>query len=140
MGVPRFWREIPNRYNLIGMKCGFCDKVFFPPRFNCPVCRRKGTLEPYKLKGRGKIVTFAITHVAPNGFEDQVPYAIAIIELEEGPRLTAQVTDCDANRVKIGDEVEMIFRRIGQEGSDGPIYYGYKARLIGPYTLRANVK
>jgi uncharacterized OB-fold protein len=140
MGVPRFWREIPNRYNLIGMKCKFCNKVFFPPRFACPVCRRKGTLEPYKLNGRGKIVTFAITHVAPNGFEDQVPYAIAIIELEDGPRLTAQITDCDPEQVKIGGEVEMIFRRIGQEGSDGPIYYGYKARLVGPYTLRANVK
>jgi uncharacterized OB-fold protein len=140
MGVPRFWREIPNRYNLIGMKCRFCNKVFFPPRFACPVCRRKGTLEPYKLNGKGKIVTFAITHVAPNGFEDQVPYAIAIIELEEGPRLTAQITDCDPDVVKIGDEVEMIFRRIGQEGSDGPIYYGYKAKLVGPYTLRANVK
>jgi uncharacterized OB-fold protein len=140
MGVPRFWREIPNRYNLIGMKCKSCNKVFFPPRFACPVCRRRGTLEPYKLNGKGKIVTFAITHVAPNGFEDQVPYAIAIIELEEGPRLTAQITDCDPEQVKIGDEVEMIFRRIGQEGSDGPIYYGYKARLVGPYTLRANVK
>jgi len=130
MGVPRFWREIPNRYNLIGMKCGYCNKVFFPPRFICPSCRRKGKLDPHKLKGRGKIISFAVTHAAPNGFEDQVPYAIAIIELEEGPRLTAQVTDCDPDQVKIGDEVEMVFRRIGQEGNDGPIYYGYKGRKI----------
>jgi hypothetical protein len=130
MGVPRFWREIPNRYNLIGTKCSNCNKVFFPPRFICPSCRRIGKLEPYRMKGRGKIVSFTVTHVAPNGFEDQAPYVIAIIELEEGPRLTAQVTDCDPSQIKIGDEVEMVFRRMGQEGEDGVIYYGYKARLI----------
>jgi hypothetical protein len=130
MGVPRFWREIPNRYNLIGTRCSNCNKVFFPPRFICPSCRRIGKLEPYRMKGRGKIVSFTVTHVAPNGFEDQAPYVIAIIELEEGPRLTAQVTDCDPSQIKIGDEVEMVFRRMGQEGEDGVIYYGYKARLI----------
>ena len=129
MAVPRFWREIPNRYNLIGTRCGKCDKVFFPPRYICPSCRRMGKLEPYKLNGRGKVISYTITHVAPNGFEDQVPYALAIIELDEGPRLTAQVTDCDPSKVDIGSRVEMVFRRIGHEGEDGPIYYGYKFRL-----------
>jgi len=130
MAVPRFWREISNRYNLIGTKCGNCNKVFFPPRYICPKCRRIGKLDPYKLNGKGKIITFTVTHVAPNGFEDQAPYALAIIELDEGPRLTAQITDCDPNQIKIGDRVEMVFRRIGQDGEDGAIYYGYKARLV----------
>jgi len=130
MGVPRFWREIPNRYNLIGVKCRNCNRVLFPPRFICPGCRRVGKLEPHKLKDRGKIVSFTVVHVPPNGFEGQTPYALAIVELEEGPRLTAQITDCDPNQVKIGDDVEMVFRRVGQEGEDGVIYYGYKARLV----------
>ncbi len=130
MGVPRFWREIPNRYNLIGMRCGKCNKVFFPPRYLCPRCRRIGKLEPYKLNGRGKVISYTITHVAPNGFEDQVPYALAIIELDEGPRLTAQITDCDPSKVDIDSRVEVVFRRIGQEGEDGPIYYGYKFKLV----------
>jgi uncharacterized OB-fold protein len=130
MAVPRFWREISNRYNLIGTKCGNCNKALFPPRYLCPNCRRIGKLEPYKLSGKGKIVTFTVIYVAPNGFEDQAPYALAIIELDEGPRLTAQVTDCDPNQIKIGDRVEMVFRRIGQDGEDGAIYYGYKARLL----------
>jgi hypothetical protein len=129
MAVPRFWREISNRYNLIGTKCGNCNKIFFPPRYICPKCRRIGKLDPYKLNRKGKIISFTVIHVAPNGFEDQAPYALAIIELDEGPRLTAQVTDCDPNQIKIGDRVEMIFRRIGQDGEDGIIYYGYKAKL-----------
>jgi uncharacterized OB-fold protein len=130
MAAPRFWREIPNRYNLIGTRCGNCNKVYFPPRYICPSCRRTGKLEPYKLERRGKIVSYTVIHVGANGFEDQVPYVLAIIELKDGPRLTAQVTDCDPSDVKIGDEVELVFRRMGEESEDGILYYGYKARLV----------
>ncbi len=130
MAVPRFWREIPNRYNLIGTKCGNCETVFFPPRYVCPKCRRIGKLEPYQLKGRGKIVSYTVVHVPPNGFEIQTPYVIAIVELEEGPRVTSQITDCNPEDVKIGDEVEIAFRHMGEEGKDGIIYYGYKFKPI----------
>lgn len=130
MAVPRFWREIPNRYNLIGTKCGNCETVFFPPRYVCPKCRRIGKLEPYQLKGKGKIVSYTVVHVPPNGFEIQTPYVIAIVELEEGPRVTGQITDCNPEDVKIGDEVEIAFRHMGEEGKDGIIYYGYKFKPI----------
>ena len=130
MAVPRFWREIPSRYNLIGTRCGNCNKVFFPRRYICPSCRRIGKLEPYKLSGRGKVLSYSVVHEAANGFEDHVPYVLAIIELEEGPRLTAQITDCNPDGVKIGDEVEIVFRRMGQESEEGVLYYGYKAVKI----------
>jgi hypothetical protein len=130
MGVPRFWREIPSRYNLIGVRCGNCNKILFPPRFICPYCRRTGKLEPYKLKPRGKIVTYTVVHSAASGFERMVPYILGIIELEEGPRITAQITDCDESEIEIGDEVEIIFRKMGEEGKEGVIYYGFKARKI----------
>jgi hypothetical protein len=128
MAVPRFWREIPNRYNLIGTKCGNCETIFFPPRYVCPKCRRIGKLEPYQLRGKGKIVSHTVVHVPPNGFEIQTPYVLAIVELEEGPRVTGQITDCNPGNVKIGDEVEIAFRHMGEEGKDGIIYYGYKFR------------
>ena len=130
MAVPRFWREIPNRYNLIGARCGNCNKILFPPRSICPSCRRMGKLEPYRLKRQGKVLSYTVAHVAAEGFEDQVPYVLAIIELEDGPRLTAQITDCNPDEIKIGDEVEMVFRRMGEESQDGVIYYGFKGRLI----------
>lgn len=132
MAVPRFWREIPNRYNLVGARCGNCNKILFPPRYICPFCRRMGKLEPYKLKRQGKVISYTVIHVAAAGFEDQVPYVLAIIELEDGPRLTAQVTDCNSDEIKIGDEVEIVFRRMGEESKDGVIYYGFKGRLIKP--------
>ena len=126
--VARFWREIPQRYNLIGNKCTVCNKVFFPPRESCPKCRRKsiGKIVDLNLKGIGEIVSYTIIHVAPEDFEKQVPYPIAIIQLEEGPRVTAQIVDCEIDDVKIGMKVESTFRRIQEDGYIGAIYYGYK--------------
>jgi len=132
MGVARFWREIPQRYNLIGDKCGVCGQVFFPPRESCPKCRRKsmGKIKEKQLSGKGEVITYSIIHVGPEAFEEQVPYPIAIIQLDEGPRITAQIVDCDINDVKIGMKVEAVFRKIQQDGSTGAIYYGYKFKKI----------
>ena len=126
--VARFWREIPQRYNLIGNKCGKCGKVFFPPRESCPDCRRKsiGKMKKYKLSGKGEVVSYTIIYVGPEEFEEQVPYPVAIIELEEGPRITAQIVDCNLDEVNIGMKVESTFRRIQEDGDTGAIYYGYK--------------
>ena len=130
MGVARFWREIPQRYNIIGNKCEECGQVFFPPRESCPKCRRKsmGKIKETKLTGKGEIITYSIIHVGPEEFEEQVPYPIAVIQLDEGPRITAQIVDCDIQDVKIGMKVESTFRKIQQDGSTGAIYYGYKFR------------
>ena len=127
-GVPRFWREIPQRYNFIGNKCGSCERIFFPPRESCPYCRRKsmGKMNDIQLGGKGEVVTYTIIHVAPEDFEEQVPYPIAIVKLEEGPQVTAQIVDCKLDEIKIGMKVESTFRRIKEEGYTGAIYYGYK--------------
>jgi len=129
--VPRYWREIPQRYNLIANQCECCNTVYFPPRVSCPYCRRKsmGKMVEKKLSGEGEIVTYSILHVGPEDFENQVPYPIAIIKLDEGPRVTAQIIDCDINDVKIGMRVKSTFRKIQQDGNCGAIYYGYKFRL-----------
>lgn len=130
MAIPRFWREIGSRYNLIGTKCGNCGKVDFPPRTVCPDCGRKsiGRMERLKLGGKGSVVTYTVIHEAPSQFEMQKPYVVAIIELEEGVRLTSQVIDVKPEDVKIGLKVQAAFRKLGQEGDAGVIHYGYKFR------------
>jgi uncharacterized OB-fold protein len=127
-GVARFWREIPQRYNFMGNQCGACDRVFFPPRESCPHCRRKsiGVMKDVKLSGKGEVVTYTIIHVGPEDFEDQTPYPIAIVRLEEGPQVTGQIVDTPLEDVKIGMKVEGTFRKIQQDGHTGAIYYGYK--------------
>ena len=127
-GVARFWREIPQRYNFMGNKCGSCERIYFPPRESCPFCRRNsiGKMEEIKLSGKGEVVTYSIIHVGPSWFDEQTPYPIAIIKLEEGPQITAQIVDCPSDEVKIGMKVEGTFRKIQQDGHTGAIYYGYK--------------
>ena len=59
-----------------------------------------------------------------------IPYVLAIIRLEEGPMLTAQVVECAADELKIGKKVEMVFRKLNEKGRRGIIEYGYKFRII----------
>jgi uncharacterized OB-fold protein len=131
--VPRFWREIPQRYNLIGNQCEICSKLYFPPREACPYCRRKsmGKMKDLKFSGKGTVVTYTIIHDAPENFEGQAPYPIAIIQLDEGPKLTAQIVDCKLEDVKIGMKVKSTFRKIQEDGYIGAIYYGYKFKPVG---------
>jgi uncharacterized OB-fold protein len=131
--VPRFWREIPQRYNLIGNQCEVCNKVYFPPRETCPYCRRKsiGKMKDIKFSGKGKVITYTIIHEAPEDFEGQTPYPMAIIQLDEGPKLTAQIVDCKVEDVKIGMRVKSTFRKIQEDGYIGAIYYGYKFKPVG---------
>lgn len=84
----------------------------------------------YKLSGKGEVVSYSIIHVAPEDFEEQVPYPIAIIKLEEGPQVTAQIVDCNIDDVKVGMKVESTFRRIQEDGYIGAIYYGYKFKPL----------
>ena len=87
-GTVRVWRHIQQRYNLIGSKCTNCGRVFFPPRVICPDCRRKGNIEDIKFSGKGKIYTYSIVRSPSSDFKIEAPYAVAIIELEEGAKLT----------------------------------------------------
>jgi uncharacterized OB-fold protein len=130
MAIPRFWREIPSRYNLYGTKCGNCGSVDFPPRMVCPKCGRRsiGKMERLKLAGKGTVVSFTTVHDAPAAFDMMKPYSLAIIELDEGARLTSQIIDVDPAEVKIGMRVEAAFRKLGTEGAAGIIHYGYKFR------------
>ena len=128
--IVRTWRHIQQRYNLIGSKCTNCDGVYFPPRVICPKCRRKGIIENIQLKGKGKIHSFSIVETPTDEFKTIAPYAVAIVELEEGARLTSQLVDCDLDTLEIGDPVEMVFRKVREDGEDGVISYGFKFKPV----------
>jgi len=132
MAIARFWRENESRYNLHGKKCTNCDKTYFPPRDMCPKCRRAsiGKMQKVQLTGKGKVVSYSTVHDGLPEFHMQLPYTIAIIELEEGARITGQIVDCKENLVKIGSKVETVFRKLGEEGKAGVIHYGYKFKLM----------
>ena len=138
MSIARFWRETPRRYNLGGSRCANCKSVYFPPRSVCPTCAKHrqsiGRLEPFQLSGDGEVVTYTVVHDAAEGFEMQVPYALAIVRTVEGPQLTGQIVDLEPREVKIGLKVRATFRKLREEGRAGVIHYGYKFTPIEPAT------
>lgn len=132
MGVPRHWRTQKARYALEGIKCEACGAVEFPPRDRCPAC---GTdrVAPHRLTGRGEVYSYSTVFTGPNGFADYAPYTVGLVRLEEGPLVAAQLTDVDGVEVTIGMPVEMVTRRLREDGAKGIVVYGYKfrPRLLG---------
>ncbi|MBD3210683.1 transcriptional regulator [Candidatus Micrarchaeota archaeon] len=127
--IPLTWRRIPERYRILGTKCETCGTNYFPKRLVCPKCRRKGKLSEVRFSGKGSVYSFTEISAPPEGFEDQVPYVLAIIELDEGVRLTSQIVDSHKDDVKIGSRVEQVFRVIQRDDPEGVVHYGFKFRL-----------
>ena len=125
MSVASYWREIPSRYRLEAAKCTKCGKVQFPARLVCPECKHRD-FERINLQRTGKLLTYTVIHVAPSQFTDQVPYAVGIVELDQGVRLLTQIADCPHEKLKTGMALRIEFRRITSDGEAGIIHYGYK--------------
>lgn len=85
--------------------------------------------EQFTFSGLGTVYSFTTLVEPPEGFEEQAPYTLALIKLDEGPMLTAQLTDLDGP-IEIGDRVEMTTRKLTTEGARGVIVYGYKFRKV----------
>lgn len=125
--IPRNWRLQQQRYRLVGEICEACGARIFPPRDVCPECE---TVEQRDVafSGKGEVYSYSIVYHPPRGFEEFAPYTVALVRLEEGPMVTAQLTDVDADQVEIGMPVEMVTRRVQSAGEEGAIIYGYKFR------------
>ena len=130
--IPRHWRLQQQSYRLVGEICEKCEARIFPPRDVCPDCE---TVEQREVafSGRGQVYSYSTVYHPPRGFEEFAPYTVALVQLEEGPMVTAQLTDVDADHVRIGMPVEMVTRKVQGGGEQGAIVYGYKFRpAVGP--------
>ena len=85
--------------------------------------------ERFAFAGTGEIYSFTTLTEPPEGFEEQAPYVIGLVKLDEGPMILAQITDlAPGDTINIGDRVEMVTRKLTTEGERGMIIYGYKFR------------
>lgn len=128
MEIPRHWRLKKQRYALIGEVCPHCNAKLFPPRDICTECGLDAKTE-FAFSGRGEVYSHTTIYDAPAGYEFQAPYTVALIKLEEGPIITAQLTDLGDEPAEIGMPVEMVTRKLRSDGDErGVIVYGYKFR------------
>jgi uncharacterized OB-fold protein len=129
MEIPRHWRLKKQRLAMIGEICPHCQSKIFPPRDICPNCGEETQTE-YQFSGRGEIYSFTTVYHAPAGYEENAPYTVALVKLEEGPMVTAQVTDLDDQSIEVGMPVEMVTRKLRSNGDRGALIYGYKFRPV----------
>ncbi len=104
-----YW-EGAGRHELVLQRCKRCGTVQHRPRALCVTCL-SDEIEHFVASGRGSVWTFTVTEqnqVPP--FRDAVPYVLAYVELEEGPRLLTNVVGCAPEAVRIGMPVRVDFR------------------------------
>ncbi len=127
MHIAQNWRLKSQRYRLAGEVCEHCGAKIFPPRDVCPNCSHPAKAR-FEFSGRGEVYSFSAMHETAAEFQRFRPFTMALVKLEEGPLVTAQLTDVEPEEVSIGMPVEMVTRRLTEEGKEGIILYGYKFR------------
>lgn len=135
MELPRYHRLRSAFYRLQANRCPACESIYFPPRPRCLRCR-SANLEKLRLSGRGRVLSLTRVFQPARGFGGGADMA-ALIELQEGVRVVAQLTDADPAEMESGQEVEMVVRRLRSDSEHGFIVYGYKFRpLLKPAAQR----
>lgn len=110
-----YW-EGANRGELLIQRCHGCGRNFFYPRARCPLCSSpEVTWEA--ASGRATLHTYLINHRPAPGFEHDAPYAIAVVELEEGPRMMTNIVGVPITpeNLEVGMALEVRFEARGEQ-------------------------
>lgn len=122
--APPMLRSEKWKFGLVGTRCKVCGTPQLPPQRVCVKCHKFDQMEPYEFADRaGRIATYAIDRLA---YSLNPPTINVVIDFDGGGRFLCEMTDCDPDKVAIGDEVEMTFRRLFT--ADGVHNYFWKAR------------
>ena len=96
-------------------RCSACKHWRFPPSVVCPKCLAFEH-EWAPVSGRAVIYSFIVVHRPQHpGFAKDVPYNVALVELEEGPRMHTNVVECANEALRIGMPVEVVFEKVDDE-------------------------
>lgn len=113
-GDSRPYWEAAREGRLVIRQCKSCGAKHFMPRHLCPQCW-SDQLKWVDSQGQGTVHTFSVVHRAPTpDFGSHTPYVIAMIDLDEGPRMFANIVGEGALQVAIGDRVTVVFEDRGE--------------------------
>ena len=113
------WRDKEVEFGFLGEKCKSCGTIQFPLQRVCIVCQSKDNFEKVKLTRKGTIYTFTNDYIRSGGAQ---PIPWCVIDLQNGGRIFLTMTDCEPTKVKIGQEVDIVFR-IYHDGGGFRNYY-----------------
>ena len=111
-----YW-EYCQKHELRMQKCTQCGHIRFPISILCPQCHSMDS-QWEKLSGKGSIYSYTVYRVAYHpAFKNDIPYVVAIIQLDEGPRMESNIIGCKPENVKIEMRVEVSFEDVTAEVS-----------------------
>lgn len=105
--IEQFYKNI-NQGKLLAGKCTKCGKVHLPPRPLCNECFSK-EFQWVEVPTTGKLLTYTIVHIAPIQFQSMAPYAMGIVQFENGLRIPGMVREVPFEQLKIGMELMIDF-------------------------------
>ena len=112
----RYW-EYCKQHELRMQRCNDCGYIRFPPGILCPRCHSMDA-EWVKLSGRGKIYSLVVYRISYHpSYADDIPYAVAVIQLAEGPRMESNITGSKVENLRIDMPVEVYFDDVTDEVS-----------------------
>lgn len=120
-------------HKLMAVRCTSCSALYLPPRAVCPACHSEA-LEWVELSGNASLTGFTIIYVAPTamlaqGYSRENPYISGIVELLEGPKISARITGLDPHHpevIKIGITLKADYLEVG-EGEGKRTFLAFKA-------------
>ena len=109
-----FW-EAARQGRLSLQKCDTCSHIRFPISAFCPHCL-SSDFQWFDVSGRGSIFSYIVFHQAYHpGFKADLPYNVAMVQLEEGPRMFSNIVDTPNDQVRVGDKVQAVFDCVTSE-------------------------
>lgn len=106
-----YW-EAAREERLVIQHCVSCEEFVFPPRCACPYCL-SSDLEWTETAGTGTVYTYSTVHVPPSpAWEDDVPYTLAVVLLDEGVYIFTEITNCESDEVELRKPVKVTFEHV----------------------------
>jgi uncharacterized OB-fold protein len=105
--IEQFYKFMSQKKLMAG-RCLKCGKIHLPPRLLCDNCYGQ-QFEWMQISGKGKLVTYTVIHVAPQQFQALTPYAVGIVQLENGLRIPGMIPGLTQEQLKIGMELTLDF-------------------------------
>ncbi|MPZ61435.1 MAG: nucleic acid-binding protein [Propionibacteriales bacterium] len=110
----RYFWDACARHELVIQRCTSCGRCWFPPSNHCQYCWSEDFAWT-PVSGRGELYTFTVFRRAyASELVEQIPYVVGVVELEEGPRLITNITECETAHVRVGMPVEVVFNDIAE--------------------------
>jgi uncharacterized OB-fold protein len=108
-----YWDGL-REHKLLMPRCDACEGYWFPPSLLCPSCN-SAKWSWTAVSGRGRIFSYVVYHrVYHPGFAGEVPYAVAVIELDEGPRMISNVIGIAPDELVCDMKVEIVYQPISE--------------------------